>query len=441
LTTIREQDLPEFFWRPDLYGTEGEIGRSLQLGDEAIRKGDLRKAKTHFEAAEQMIRDVGYDAHLKQHRDLALDRLDLVVNAQRLRDDVDAWRRLVQPNNVTEDITTDTADEVLAKFDAGDRQEVADSANELFLVYDDAGNAYYVKQIPPENADPTMAKEILAAEAASCDLARRVDEIERQAAGAGPEYAGVSAPAARYDEARGLLITRAIPRADEFRGQPEFVTLALKREYAKQRLFRAWVGDTDGHLRNILLGEDGRVYMIDFDMAILTGAFNRQITHDVRATPGEMVQRTVTVWAEPDIRGRFHLYQWMARLDQTISYDDVQPTVQAIQALASAGPPEDPTRVLRELLENAGYPNPEGAARNLKERAEELDTVARQLFDGGLLNRATSALRLTTGDWLASFPVLLPPVPSSAGVIRGPSCWFGGAAAVIPRADEMRRAA
>jgi hypothetical protein len=154
-----------------------------------------------------------------------------------------------------------------------------------------------------------------------------------------------------------------------------------------------------------------------------------------------MVQRTVTVWAEPDIRGRFHLYQWMARLDQTISYDDVQPTVQAIQALASAGPPEDPTRVLRELLENAGYPNPEGAARNLKERAEELDTVARQLFDGGLLNRATSALRLTTGDWLASFPVLLPPVPSSAGVIRGPSCWFGGAAAVIPRADEMRRAA
>jgi len=83
ISQLYGEGLPESFRRPDLYA-EGEIGRCLQFGDEAIRKGNLEEAKGHFEEADRLIRETGYDRRLRQHRDLALDRFDLVVDAQAL---------------------------------------------------------------------------------------------------------------------------------------------------------------------------------------------------------------------------------------------------------------------------------------------------------------------------------------------------------------------
>jgi hypothetical protein len=435
MKTIRElydEGLPDDFWRPDLY-SQGEIGRSLQLGDEAFRAGNLEEAQQHYLAAKRQI-DANYDRPLRPHRDFVEDRLDLVVNTRRSVDEIADVQASVPKSDASVPIDDDSMEQALYNHDmdlmAGTAERQG-GANPVWITRDDAGNVYYVKRIWPEegnalteNLTPAQIEEILAKEAASATLAERV---------------GLNAAGSRYDPQRQVLISRAIPSDGDIAGtlasKPEHVTMALKKEYARQRLFRAWLGDTDGHLGNMILGNDGRPYLIDFDQSIFTGSESRQIRGTGNRSAAEVVEETVTVWRHVGQDPRLVMYKWMARLDQTITYEDVRPTVEAIQELANT------PGALEDLLRTAGYPNPEAAAETLIERAAELREVMQPLFDGGLRGIVSSLAPFSGGDWLAHFPVSRRPVLSSVGAIRGPSHWFVGPVVVIPRPDELRRAA
>lgn len=386
---------PDKFWRPDLYAATGP-GRSLQLGDEAIRAGELDAAAAHFRSANKLAAadPAAYQDQLAH----ASSRLALVVNAQRTGDDLLWLRQSIPASGATRAIDDQTLTQALDNLDASRTAGTAErmgSANPVYVSHDAAGQRYFVKTIVPEpgnalteNLTPAEIENILSTEAASASLANAV---------------GLKAAAARYDPQRRVLVSRAVPASGPVAGtlssKPEHVALALRKEYAKQRLFRAWIGDSDGHLGNMILGDDGQLYLIDFDLAALSGTTSRQIIGSAGQSEGELLGSTVYTWAFVSrADSNRAMYRWMARLDQTISYADVRETVEAIQSLA-ARPGE-----LRRILTEAGYRDVEGAVKSLTERAGLLEDVLKPLFDGGLL-RMGVAMRLFPEAWYLAGPI------------------------------------
>jgi hypothetical protein len=386
----------EKFWRPDLYAPTGP-GRSLQLGDEAIRAGELEAAAEHFRAARREIYANGDIRNLRRQLDHAEGRLDLVVNAQRAGDDLAALRQSISPSDAALPIDASAATEALENLDgerAARNAAPVGSANPVYVTRDNAGNTYYAKEIVPtpgnpmtENLTPEDIERILTTEAASSALAQRV---------------GLNVAATHYDPERRMLVSRAIPSESAVAGtlasRPEHVTLALRKEYAQQRLFRAWLGDSDGHLGNMIIGDDGRLYLLDFDQAVLSGTTSRHIRGTQGQSERALLEGTVQFSAFVGPQSEGVIYRWMARLDQTISYADVRETVEAIRELV-ANPAE-----LRKILTDAGYPDVDGAMRSLTERAGMLEETLRPLFDGGLLRMGVAWLRSGNGGPLAFLP-------------------------------------
>lgn len=259
-----------------------------------------------------------------------------------------------------------------------------------------------------ESLTPEDIKRILTTEAASSALAQRV---------------GLNVAATHYDPERRMLVSRAIPSESKVAGtlasKPEHVTLALRKEYAQQRLFRAWLGDSDGHLGNMIIADDGLLYLLDFDQAVLSGTTSRHIRGTAGQSERDLLQGTVwsSAFVSPEAEGGV-IYRWMARLDQTISYADVRETVEAIQDLV-ANPPE-----LRKILTDAGYPDVEGAMRSLTERAGLLEEALRPLFDGGLLRIGVAWLRPSNRGRLAFLPArsrLLASLPARSRLLALPT--------------------
>lgn len=420
LPTVRQrygQGGPDKFWRPDLYA-DPDAGLSLQLGDQAIRDGNLDAAVEHFRAARRQIYTSRRMGSLRPQLDHAEARLDLVVNAQRAGDELAALRQSIPPSNAVLDIDEQSAREAFENLDRARSEGSVRSlggANPVWLTQDNAGNAYYVKAIEPDpeipvtaNLTPEDAERILSTEVASANLARRLDEIERAAAAELPgydpaTYVGLNSAAARYDPERRLLISRAVPQesalAGELASRPEHVALAFRREYAQQRVFRTWLGDADGHLDNMIVGDDGRLYQIDFDQAVLSGTKSRQIVGGDGQSERDLMLNTVWTYAviprQTQAEGVV-MYQWIARLDQTITYEDMRPTVEAIRELA--GNPDE----LRRILTDAGYPDVEGAVRSLTERANDLERLTKGLFDGALLNVGSAWMPAFNAAWIAA---------------------------------------
>jgi hypothetical protein len=414
---------PERFWQPTLYQSTGP-GRSLQLGDEAIRRGDLRTATEHFRRAKKQASEnlASYGPQLAH----ANQRLELVVNAGRVGPELGHLRRTRPASPATRAIDDRSAAEAFEQLDLDFMAGTVSSsggANPVHLTRDTAGNVYYVKRIAPTPGNPLTehltradVDRILATEAASSSLARAV---------------GLDVPAARYDARRRVLITRAVAAdgagAGRLMDMPEHVALAVKRDYAQQRVFRAWIGDSDGHAGNMLIGNDGRLYLIDFDQAVLSGTTSRQIVGTAGQSEAEMLEMTVSIWSYVGQNPDQAMYRWVARFDQTITYADARDTVDAIKKLAA-----DPD-ALRRLLTEAGYQDVEGAMKSLTERAGLLEKMLQPLLDGGLLTRGVA--------WRRTIP--RPPIAHLAWP-RPPHCMSHAdrsrVAATAP-ADVLPRAA
>ena len=374
---------PTKFWRPDLYADEGP-GASIRAGDEAIREGDLETAAEHFRAARHEAFTRGEMARYSRELNYAEDQLGKVVNAQRTGQQIDDLLEAVPLPLAADDLSPTQIDEVLANFDEAISQGTGPSlrsTNPVYRIQDADGNEYYVKRIVSDpdnpmsaNLTPEEAERLMASEAAGASLAQRV---------------GLNAPTTHFDPERQLLISRAIPNEGDLAGPlwdyPEHVALAFRQEYAKQRLFRAWLGDGDGHLGNLIIGRDGRLYLIDFDQAVLSGTRSRQFPDDTLPSEEGLMQTLLyTPAALTSDAEQLRKYRWMAKLDQQITYDDVQDTVAAIQDLANNNADE-----LRRMLEDAGYPDVDGAVRSLTERANKLEEVFEPMFNGGLLEVAS----------------------------------------------------
>jgi hypothetical protein len=192
-----------------------------------------------------------------------------------------------------------------------------------------------------------------------------------------------------FEEAEGFLVRAA--EGVELLKFTEATLLALKEDYAKLRVFRLWLGDSDGHLGNFLLTAEGQLLPIDFDWASLKkdgflGQFRRpnanqkEFLKDVLDVPTFIREKAANNPSAP-------LYTWLGRIDGMLSYDEMGRTVAAIKELCG----KDGGGKLKDILRQA---LPEGKVQEafeaLTERAGLLEEVLKERFP---VFKKTAALR------------------------------------------------
>ncbi len=361
--------VPDRFRLADELYDGSPAGQALLKADEALQAGDLVAAERIYVSARQRARSAGVT-------DLATvldDRIALVANARRIGKTLETWRASVKPNDAFKSISDD---EVRAVIDDLQRsgtvlEYLPGSLNPVFRFRDSAGNRWFLKIPHSDIPAAHQAAELrqLRCEATANALANAV---------------GLSAPGAKSVALGKLRTTADDPRLAEIvatgvlyrdvtgvnllQNVPEALVVAMKDDYARQRVFRAWLADTDGHLKNQLLAQDGRWWSIDFGFSNLTADKTlRQIGEWAPDEPTLMLQSMELVCSRFE-DSHPHLYKWMIRMDQMIGYNDMKPTVDAIKALCADEP------ALRGVL--SPYmkgPELEEAVKTLIERSKFLD--------------------------------------------------------------------
>ncbi len=194
------------------------------------------------------------------------------------------------------------------------------------------------------------------------------------------------------------VLTRFMENEGELWTFKEPALLALKKNYAFQRVFRTWIGDTDGHLRNVVKLGRGQVGAMDFGYGQLGERLvMHQNGHQLFNDPLEFMAQALyypqMVWAmafdNPDAvrRGSGKLYGWINRMDDWLSYADLEEAVTSIKGLCERGRKNE----LMELLTQTGLTEQEAAAavKTLSERGmahprtgeSALESVLRRRFD------------------------------------------------------------
>lgn len=381
-------ETPPDFWQPDLY-RDRTVGPLLRAGDLALQDGDFIAAAENFRSAADLARQRPNPGAFTRHLTLAEERLALVAAARRDRNLIESYREAMEAA-VVPDITDSTVSGLLTRFDNGLARPVTDaeevisrrlgegggraasirSANAVSEITGDDGLRYVVKRALPKGGESVEELEqVLAMEAACAELAR---------------LSGIPASPTRYLPDRGLLITRAVDNPVQIANLPESTLVALKDDYARQRAFRAWIGDSDGHFGNQLVSQSGRLVQIDFDLATFT--------HFSRHIAGAGGDAEGLLWTVSTIHQSYRShgpYGWIARMDELTRFEDMRETVEQIVELASverslqAAGGKGP---IWNIVNNAGYKNVDEAVEVLLQRADKLEEVLTNVFDKQLVH-------------------------------------------------------
>ena len=332
----REEAVPRY--------NEFIFGPDLQRGDLAFRRNDFALARKHYREARALCS--GDDKMLK-----ALDRrINLARNAQAAGKVVQGMRAKTKRLAAGNAIGEKELQRVVEQVNAGTlRLEYhAGSANPVFFVRDPALGA---------DAAPRFVFKINKRKQAGELLGGNPDELVAEELGAVlAQQLGIRAPGTRqatmtigriehggeiYQGVQQGLLMRYLP-GKELHQIGEDIIVATKADYARIRVLRAWLGDYDVHLRNLMLGTDGRLYMIDAGYACWrkTGTPMHILSQNSVRTEEQLVDFAVSLPAlySKVKRGTaeakdYALYHWIDRIDDMVHYDDMAPTVEAIRKL------------------------------------------------------------------------------------------------------------
>ncbi|MCJ7682025.1 MAG: hypothetical protein MUP70_14960 [Candidatus Aminicenantes bacterium] len=418
LKKIHESDLPELFVRENMYPPTPS-GAHLLAGDEAFRRGKLDEALEQYHKARYAGLDAKPGSQLDQAGlDLIDDRMALVSNTRKSARILKNWQDTTPPLPADRAIPEDRVGTLVRQIEADDKvTEITGSANTVFrIVHENADGTtehYIFKAISKDDAaDAAVTETICATLAEAAGLrapaVRRLDAAEIQRL------------KSRFPNIKEGLVSRAVDGTDLTEVTEPIVT-AMKAQYAQQRVFRAWIGDPDGHLRNQLLAGDGRLWQIDFELGNLTDRRIKQL--DV-ILPNErsFVAQAVdfpkgSAGLTPDLNfsreyrqaldrelGDHPLYQWMNRMDDMIHYNEMEETIEAIGKLVN-----DKGGIrLKARLRDASLPESEVDTiyTILKERQEHLEDIFKERFNHRIQPDSVSGLHFN----MKPFGITSPPL-------------------------------
>ncbi|MFA6543963.1 MAG: hypothetical protein WCS99_06035 [Limisphaerales bacterium] len=330
----------------------GGAGVMLRHGDQAVQKGKLDEALDFYRHALHEAEA----AHADDVARLIEGRLALISDAAAEAETFKILRRgPARAPPSAQALEKEHVDEMLANIAANKLEVIPNpkpSANPVYFIQGKGDKKLNFVFKALDNPD-LVACEIFGPLAAhelglSSAQARRMKMSVPQFKDGKPVFANGRQV---FDEVEGFLVRAA--EGKELMEMTEATILALKKDYASQRVLRLWMGDTDGHLRNILLTPEGRLLPIDFDFGSLkkdgflrqagrNNATQKEFLEDALGFPSLIRDRMPDHASAP-------LYTWLDRLDGMLSYDEMAGTVGAIQELCA----EDGGKTLKEMLRKA----------------------------------------------------------------------------------------
>jgi len=330
LQSLNDEGVPPRFAFDEYYAHQSSgIGRNLELADEAFQKGDLARAARKYRSARRWAHKHGEEDLVK----LIDKRLALSGGAEEAAAILARMQKRTLPITADEPIPDGEVKSLIEALHGGRRiKEFSGGRNPIFEITDHKGRRYILKQI----SDPDE----LNAELAASALAREL---------------GIKTPAARrvrmgkvkaVVEENGQKVTRKITAegvlyrhidGEKVGNLTEPVAAAMKAEYARQRVLRAWLADPDIQFNNLLLGGDARLWALDFGRGNLTRKQLMKLSRNPEVpelSPQEYLDFILSIPHRPNYRNHHAQYAWMARMDEMIHYSEMMDTIQAIHKLA-----------------------------------------------------------------------------------------------------------
>ncbi|MEM7069963.1 MAG: hypothetical protein AAF478_13875 [Pseudomonadota bacterium] len=369
--------------------TQGVAGEKLRLADEAgLRGNDLDAALAHLNEAQRYAEELeegSADLLATVQR-----RKVLLANARDAREMINQFRAAFSDSSILEDISEGDLNLILSKLQSGDFVPTTSGLNPAIEINLD-GRKFRLK--PGLDINRSELDVIGGAVASSLGLDAPPSAVI-DGSGVRINLNGTSIDLGK------VVVSRHIDNFVPLYNLDEATLLALRLDYADQRTLRALLADSDAHLGNIGLGPNGKLWVIDNDLANLdtdpillqaASEFHNQaevVEAAVTFAHGGLPQRKREFGLRPTddvlkiVKTRA-LYQWIARADQMVSYKDLAPLVEKIKDIT-----QSETELLNKLI-GRGI-DPERAREVisiLKTRAEVLEGVLSKpaLFGGGAM--------------------------------------------------------
>lgn len=381
---------PKALLDPEIYKFSAG-GDSISAGDKELRSGNYEGAIENYEKARNELLAWWTNNNERVASDFRRDWEDItarIVVAKGARDYEKTLKRDSDYSNT--EIDDKKLRNVLMEHEKGKsiRLDKLKGANPLYETKD---RQYLIKELNDKDKAET--------EVAAAALAKKLN---------------IKVPSANMSKDGKFLVIRNIISSTPLYNLKEHQLFAFRKEYARQRAFRAWIGDYDGHMKNLLKGPDDRLWAIDFDRANLEGTKIRGLASDF-GTHDDLIAATVRFqhgnmpstrnWPRYTEAHQDHMvkmakkneagqYAWQARMDRMIRYQDMADMVHAIQQFADSDK-------LRRTLEQTAYSNIDEAVKTLKARAKRLKEVLQPLFDQELIENKSILLDLS---WLLKEP-------------------------------------
>ncbi len=402
---------PELIVAAGGYDLGTAAGVALKEGDDLVRKGEFTQAYLKFKEALLNAEKAGDEAFAAVFHKRAGMAVSFASEANKVRARMAAEGAAASvAHPATRDLLLDEASEVIAKIKSGEywMDFQNNSLNPVYFIKDKATgrNLYVFKHLKP------------VAGAEQKEVEKVADEILAECVGpALLNHLRPMAPASYRIEDLGMPLTffckrlekevtetgtgvlsRFMENEAELMSLREGALLQLKKEYAFQRVFRAWMGDTDGHLRNVVSLGGGKVGVLDFGYGqVGSKLVLHQNNHELFHDPLEFMEKALyypqLVWGvvsdNPDAQKKAggKLYGWINRMDDWLTFDDLQESVSMIKGLCEPGREAE----LSAALLKSGIRESEVATaiKTLRERGmahprtgeSALETVLRKRFD------------------------------------------------------------
>ena len=392
------------------YDLKSKLGIGLKQADDLIRAKDFRGAHTAYKKAVLEAEAAGNEAMAVLFHERAALALNAAAAAAKLEKAAVAGASANAAHPACAEILADELAEVLGKIKSGayEMHFQDNSLNPVYFVKPKGGGKtlYVFKHLKPHAGAEAkevakVADEILA----ECVGPALLNKLRPMAPGScrvedlGRELTFTCKRLQKQVTEGGTgVLMRFMENEAELMSLKEAALLQFKKDYAFQRVFRIWMGDTDGHLRNVVSLGKGKVGALDFGYGqvgerLVMHQNGHLLFHDPREFMENALYYPQLAWgitfdhAEAKTRASAKLYGWINRMDDWASYADMEEAVTLIKGVCQKGREQE----LADLLLRTGLKETEAKAaiKTLSERGvahprtgeSALESVLRMRFD------------------------------------------------------------